>query len=63
MDRTLKQKQNEMVAELNKLIAELDLIAQGVRSDFRHIGNDRCADAITKVRNQYIKARNELRKL
>ncbi len=47
-------------SELDSIIYELDLIAEGVNSDFRNIGNDRCAQCIYTVSNRYREARRRL---
>ena len=47
---------NELYAirdELSSIIAELNDISAGVRRDFRGIGNERCAECIDRVIEQY----------
>jgi len=40
-------------AEVRSIIAELERIEQGVRGDFRGIGQDRCANCIQAVISYY----------
>lgn len=53
----------EIKRELNSIISELESISSGVRSDFTGIGNDKCADCINKVLNQYYYVRQKLNNL
>ena len=49
--------------ELNSIISELEEISAGVRNDFVGIGNERCADCINRVLNQYYVVRRKLNNL
>ena len=40
-------------SEMRSIIAELESIEQGIRSDFRGIGQDRCANAVNSITNYY----------
>ncbi len=46
--------------ELQAIVIELEDIALGVRANFQGIGNDRCANCIQDVKNQYFKAKRIL---
>lgn len=39
--------------ELNNIINELDSISRGMNSNFKGIGNQRCASCISNVANKY----------
>lgn len=39
--------------ELNQIIAELESIEYGLRVNFKGIGNDLCADCVSKVIDKY----------
>ena len=53
MDAAAKRELESIKKELNSIINELESISNGVRKDFIGIGNDKCADCIDKVVNQY----------
>ena len=63
MDASAKNELNSIKAELNSIIRELEDISRGVRRDFAGIGNDRCADCIDRVLNQYYQVRRKLNNL
>ena len=53
MDASAKNELESIKRELTSIIRELESISSGVRSDFTGIGNDKCADCINRVINQY----------
>lgn len=46
--------------ELNSIIRELEDIESGVRNNFKGIGNDKCANSINTVLNNYKKVKRSL---
>lgn len=57
---------NELISiknELRSIIGELESISRGVRNDFTGIGNDKCADCIDRVLNQYYAVQRRLNNL
>ena len=60
MDASARNELNDIKRELNSIIKELESISYGVRNDFVGIGNDRCADCINKVINQYYGVKRKL---
>lgn len=60
MDSGAKNELNSIILELNSIIAELENISYGVRSNFKNIGNERCADCIDNVLSQYYTVRRKL---
>lgn len=63
MDAYTKRELNAIKDELQSIINELDRISDGVRSDFRGIGNDTCANCIDRVISQYRSVRRQLNKI
>ena len=63
MDSGARNELNSIIRELNSIITELEAISRGVRSDFKNIGNDKCADCIDRVLNQYYYVRRKLNNL
>lgn len=53
MDQKAVNELNSIKSELRSIIRELDSIADGVRGDFKNIGNDKCANCIDNVKNEY----------
>lgn len=53
MDSGARNELNSIIKELNSIITEMESISRGVRCDFMNIGNDKCADCIDKVLNNY----------
>ena len=47
-------------SELRSIIRELESIENGVRNDFKNVGNDKCADSIHSVIVKYRSALNTL---
>ena len=39
--------------ELRAIITEMQRIEQGIRSDFRGVGQDRCADGVARIIAHY----------
>ena len=60
MDQAAQNELYSIKQELRSIISELDDISAGVRTDFRNIGNVRCAQSIDSVTNKY---RNALSRL
>lgn len=63
MDQNAKNELESIKRELNSIIRELEDISRGVRKDFVGIGNDKCADCIDRVLNQYYTVRRKLNSL
>lgn len=63
MNANARAELSDIKRELNSIINELEAISRGARNDFIGIGNDRCADAIDKVLNQYYYVRRKLNNL
>lgn len=63
MDASARNELASIKRELNSIISELESISNGVRKDFTGIGNDKCADCIDKVLNQYYGVRRKLNNL
>ena len=53
MDESARRELESIKRELNSIINELESISIGVRKDFSGIGNDKCADCISRVVEQY----------
>lgn len=60
MDQAALNELNSIKSELRSIMRELDSISDGIRYDFKNIGNEKCADCIDRVRSEYS---NVLRKL
>lgn len=63
MDISAKNELSSIKSELNSIIGELESVSQGIRSDFVGIGNEKCADCIDRVLNQYYYVRRKLENL
>ncbi len=63
MDANAQRELNSIKSELNSIIRELEAISYGVRHDFTGIGNDRCADCINSVLQNYYTVRRKLNNL
>lgn len=63
MDAGARNELASIKGELNSIISELESISSGVRGDFVGIGNDKCADCIDQVLNQYYYVRRKLNNL
>lgn len=63
MDSGARNELASIKRELNSIIGELESISRGVRNDFVGIGNDKCADCIDRVLNQYYYVRRKLNNL
>lgn len=63
MDVAARNELASIKRELNSIISELESISNGVRSDFVGIGNEKCADSINRVINQYYYVRRKLNNL
>lgn len=63
MDASARNELASIKRELNSIISELESISRGVRSDFTGIGNEKCADCIDRVLNQYYYVRRKLNNL
>lgn len=60
MDASTRRELSNIKTELQSIINELDNIAVGLKTDFKNIGNDRCAQAVTKVADQYRTVKRKL---
>ena len=60
MSKSAQQEINSIANELQSIIIELGDISQGVRNDFRNIGNERCALAIDSVRDKYKSVKTDI---
>ncbi len=60
MDSSARNELDSIIRELNSIIAELEDISYGVRYGFKNIGNDKCADCIDKVLENYYTVRRKL---
>lgn len=49
--------------ELSSVISELVSISEGVTADFYGIGNEKCADCINRVADQYRYVKRQLGKI
>lgn len=63
MDANAKAELASIKKELDSIIKELESISSGVRKDFTGIGNDKCADCIDRVLDQYYVVRKKLKNL
>lgn len=63
MDSGARSELNSIKNELNSIIKELEAISSGVRNDFTGIGNEKCADCIDRVLNQYYAVKRKLNNL
>lgn len=63
MNQSARNELESIKRELNSIIGELEDISKGVRKDFVGIGNDKCADCIDRVLNQYYAVRRKLNNL
>lgn len=63
MDASARNELASIKRELNSVISELEEISAGVRNDFVGIGNERCADCINRILNQYYVVRRKLNNL
>lgn len=50
-------------SELKDIISELDEIADGIKSDFYGIGQDKCSKSIDSVADKYRSVRRSLKKI
>ena len=46
--------------ELQSIIAEMQKIEQGIRSEFRGVGQDKCADGVARMIAHYKRVLNTL---
>ncbi len=53
MDASTRREINSIRSELQGIINELDSISSGLKTDFKNIGNERCAKVVSKVAEQY----------
>ncbi len=53
MDQAALNELNSIKSELRSIMRELDSISDGIRYDFKNIGNEKCADCIDRVRSEY----------
>ncbi len=60
MDSKATKELNDIIAELKSIIKELEDISSGIRGDFKNIGNDKCANCIDLVVENYKTVRKKL---
>lgn len=60
MDASAKNELNSIIRELGSIISALDNVSNGIRRDFKNIGNDKCADCIDRVTSYYRSAKRDL---
>lgn len=60
MDSSARNELNSIIREFNSIISELESISYGVRNDFKNIGNDKCADCIDRVVDNYYVVKRKL---
>jgi len=63
MDSATRKEISSIASELQSIIDELGDIADGVEDEFKNVGNDRCSQAIERVRDRYINVRNDVNKV
>ena len=63
MDAKAKQELQDIISELGSIISELEGISYNVRTGFKGIGSEKCADCIDNVVAKYRKARTKLRNI
>lgn len=63
MDAVGQKELAEIKQELNSIIKELEDISFSIRNDFEGIGNERCADTIDGVLNQYYVVQKKLKNI
>lgn len=63
MDASAKNELNSIIRELGSIISALDNASNGIRRDFKNIGNDKCADCIDRVTSYYRNAEKSLRSI
>ena len=60
MDASTRRELNNIKSELQSIINELDSIADGILTDFKNIGNERCSKAVAKAADQYRAVKKKL---
>lgn len=60
MDAAAKAELDSIRMELSAIIDELENISDGIRTDFRGIGSECCADRVDAIREQYCTVRRKL---
>jgi hypothetical protein len=63
MDAKVKNKIDNIIAELNALARELDDISQGINREFKGIGAVKCASSLQSAAGKYRAVIHELRKM
>ena len=63
MDAKARNEMNSIISDLNKIIRELKDISSGIKSDFRGIGQDRCASMLEDVAAKYQHVVIQLKKI
>lgn len=63
MDASAKRELNSIIRELSAIISELEEISQGVRHEFKNIGNEKCANCIDTVISNYYKVIRKLKNI
>lgn len=63
MTTSCRNKLNSIISDLDTLITELEDVEGIVRYDFSGVGNERCADSIESVKDQYDYVRRTLQNI
>lgn len=60
MNANAQRELENIKIELDGVIREIESIASSIRTEYSGIGNDLCADSLTKVAQWYRKAKKQL---
>lgn len=60
MDSSARSQLDSIKYELDAVIREIYSISDGIRGDFKGIGNEICADALRNIAGDYNRVKNKL---
>lgn len=60
MDSATRREIGSIKTELQSIINELDNISIGLKTDFKNIGNDKCAQVVANVADRYRNVKKKL---
>lgn len=60
MDSATRREISSIKTELQSIINELDNISIGLKTDFKNIGNDKCAQVVANVADRYRNVKKKL---
>lgn len=60
MDSATRREISSIKTELQSIINELDSISIGLKTDFKNIGNDKCAQVVANVADRYRNVKKKL---